>query len=242
MDEKKINRIEAYLNNAMDVAERKQFEQDVLNDQELEQLLDEHRLVLDVIDQQEENNLRAKFTDWNKEKNQNKTRRIAVFMALVASITLLLGIYFFNYKLKSESYYQLASDFYRLPDTPAHSMGAGQMHWEKGLISFSEESYHKAINEWNKIENPNAEINYYLAHAYFNVNDFGRAVTIFKDLSEGTSVYGYPAVWYLLLTLLASEDTIRFNNQIELILANKDHPYYMDAVELKNNFEKIKDK
>jgi tetratricopeptide (TPR) repeat protein len=239
MEEQYISKIEAYFKRTLSDDERKKFEKELQKDPVLKETFDQYKLAMDVMDQQIENDLRVKFSDWKKEK-KHISRNITIYSAMAASIVILVGFYLiFKWRTGSATYEQLASRYYSLPEPPAYSMGDEEIHTEKGMNAYRKNSFQDAINEWLKVKDPDPEVMYYLGHAYYNEKEYQKAAQIFKKLAKGTSVYNYPSDWYLLLSLLSSGNTEQFQHQTEYILSDKKHPYYKDALELKNKFGKI---
>lgn len=239
MNEQHLKQLEAYIQNKLDTENRILFEKEMEKNAELKQLYEEHKLTMEVIDNDTENELRNKFSQWLKEDKRSKTRKLSVISAIAASTLVLFGFFLIKNLMKPKSDYQLALSYYKVPEAPAHEMGDDQIDWQNGLKAYQQKQYTDAIKAWKKIENPDAEASYYLAHALFNTKEFKEAAAIFKLISESSSVYNYHSDWYYLLALLASEDTGQMNKQLNKILSDKSHPYYTKTKELKNNIEKI---
>jgi len=233
MNEELNNKIDAYFKHALSKAESDAFERDIQNNPELSRLMDEYRLAMDVIDQQQENELRLKFSSWKQDEKQVVVRSITPYLAIAASILILVGLYIFYDKSKPATYTQIALQYYNLPGSPEYSMGLEQIHWQKGIELYTNKDFKQAAHEWVQITDANPEVKYYLAHCYFNLKEYNQATSLFKELSEGTSVYSYPSDWYIVLSLLSNGDIEQATDVIEKIIAAKEHPYYSQTSDLK---------
>ncbi len=233
MIERYENLIEAYIKQAMNAEERGRFKEEIRNNPELQQLVEEYKLSMDAIDLEEEEALRAKFTGWKQGRKQQQKRLYTIVVsAAAACVAILAGIYFLVRPVP-ETNISIAFSAYTLPDTPGSTMGTMDEKWSAGESAYKSGSFKKAIKEWEAIEEKTPEVYYYLAHCYFNTREFDRAITLFQELSSGTSVYSFSSDWYLALAYLASGITGESMKKIDMILENKNHPYYNNAQKLR---------
>ena len=233
MEDKYIERIEAYFDKKLNELESKQFLNDLEKDPELKQLYSEYKLAMDVVDNRAEKDLREKISQWRTEKKQGQTRSLWIYSGIAAGILLLLGTSLFFLQNRPISMQQLAIRYYNLPKAPESTMGGGEQHWSFGVEAFSKKQYRQAIKEWVSIEGKTAEVKYYLAHCYFNTREFDKAIVLFQELSAGTSVYSYPSNWYLALAYLASDNRVESMKKLNAILEYKNHPFFTEAQKLK---------
>ncbi len=238
MDQQSINIIEAYINGSLDEEASKKFEADMAEDEELAEVYHEHMLAMDAVDLQEEKELHEKFDLWEKDGQNTPHRTLwPTYLKIAAAVALLVSFYFlfFNKNNSPELNTTLAIEYYITPESPGNTMGRGDALWSDGLINYENGTYSEAIQVWEEIENPSPEMQYFLAHAYFNIKELMKASEIFKDLSNGNSAYSFPAEWYLLLTYLATGEKDNFDQLATVILDNQDHPYHQDVVDLTNS-------
>lgn len=234
MNDKHINRVEAYFKKTLSEKEEKQFMNDVRSDKALRRTFEEYQLAVDATDEQVERDLRLKFAGWRDAQNKNRRRSLIIYTGIAASILLLIGIYLIsNRGFKINGNIQLALKLYELPDTPESTMGNEDRHWSLGREAFGQQKFVQAIDEWKKIEEPGPEVNYYLAHCYFNIENYNNAISLFQELSSGTSVYSYSSDWYLALAYLAADQPDRVHDQLMKIVNDTTHPYHDDARDLK---------
>jgi hypothetical protein len=242
MDQEFINRIEAYFSKKMSGQEIRKFKRDLSKNAELEQIFLEYQLAMDTIDQQVEDELRDQFNSWSDTKPDVRPIRriIPNLWKIAASLALIACLYYLL--ISSDQFLngeELAISYYELPVSPGGNMGKGDAHWSLGLQAFEKNEFGDAIAEWAQIEKPSAEQAYYLAHAYFNTNNYVQTAPLLKMLSDGTSVYSFPADWYLALTYLAMNNKPDFTDQINKITKNPYHPYLDKTIELRKKGRKV---
>lgn len=242
MEEQQLKQVEAYFKRQMTFGENEKFEEKIRKNSELKRVVDEYQLTMDVIDQQEETELKEKFNQWKQGEKKTITRRLVFYSSVAASIAILFGIFAIKSLSGPDNYRELAYSNYQIPGSPSASMGDSQVHRNAGISAFKIKSYQEAINEWSQMDAKDPEINYYMAHAYFNLELFQKASVLFNEIAKGTSTFNYPSDWYLLLCYLSAEDMIKFNQQLDKILNDEQHPYYDDGVKLKEKLKKIKQK
>lgn len=229
MEQDYINRVETYLTGSLSKEDKKQFEKDLENDSNLQQAFQECILAIDVIDNQVAKDLKLKFTEWNQEKEKFNIWRSPI-LKIAASIVLVVGVFFiFFQESGSLSNEKISQKYYNLPNIPSSSLGTVDQQWSKGLEAYRKKLYDEAITAWVPIKNSSPEVNYYLAHSYFNIQDYKSAATLFEELSRGTSVYSFPSDWYLTLSYLAVDDIMLYKKNLHEIIGDKDHPFYSDA-------------
>lgn len=235
--EEYISRAERYLRHDLDEAGRRQFEADMKEDAELKDIYQKCKFAMDVINNQVESDLREKFGHWKKERSQATRRTLYWYSAIAASILLLISFYFILTSPQQKSGAQLAHELYSLPKGPGSVMGDADIHWSKGAEAYNRGDFKEAAAEWAYIDNPGPETTYYLAHSYFNSSQYAKASAAFDKLSTGTSVYNYPADWFLALSLLAEEKEELSRAQLGKMISDQRHPYYEDALKLRSLLE-----
>ncbi len=242
MEEQQLKQVEAYFKRNMTSEEHEKFEKRIYNDSDLKRIVDEYQLTMDVIDLQEERILKEKFVRWKQTEKKTIVRRLVLYSSIAACIAVLFGMFIIKSLSQPKTYQELAFASYQLPESPSSSMGDSQVHRNAGIMAFKVKSYQEAIDEWSQMEETDPEIKYYMAHAYFNLNLFQKASVLFNEIAKGTSTFNYPSDWYELLCYLSHEDLENYNQQMDKILNDKNHPYYRDARKLKEKLNKIKQK
>ncbi|GEM_PF-2503210 len=236
MEQDNVNKVESYFRDELTPGEKEQFLKEMDENPELERLYSEYMLSMEAIDQQVETELRDQFNEWegNVENEKSKVRFMPIIWKVAATLILLAVAYivFYQVNIETTSGDKLALSEYQLPESPGSTMGDGNAQWSEGIRFFESNDFNGAVDSWSAIENPNPEMQYYLAHAYFNIGDYNEAANLFQALSEGNSVYGYSSDWYLLLTYMANNQQNDFNKQLARISDDPTHPYLEDALDL----------
>ncbi len=192
MDQKYIERAETYLRGNLAESDRKNFERDLASDPELKLAFDQCRLAMDVVDRQVEIDLSSKFRHWGKEKDSGRSHLMSLAWKIAASVAVIIGVYFILFQRSPTlSHQQLALKFYQTPPAPDRTMGGEDRLWAKGIEAYQQQQYRVAIDNWSRITRRTPEVSYFLANAYFNNMDYQSAILIFKDLSEGGSIYSF---------------------------------------------------
>jgi len=240
MEDQYVNRVETYIRGDMTEREAKQFEEELETNSVLADVYREYTLATEAVDQQVEMDLKDQFEAWEREEDKRpKGVVIPLFMKIAASLIILVGVsYLIFHKSKTLTGEQLALKEYKLPESQGSTMGEGNELWSVGLWAYENKDYAEAIKNWSELENPNPEMLYYLAHAYFNTGQYDNALSLFKELSNGTSTYNYSSDWYLLLTYLAADHKEEFDQLVAKISDDPNHPYQKDAIELKERVDK----
>ncbi len=237
MEEQYENRIDAYFKHTLSAAERIRFEEEIINNPGLQRLVEEYKLGMDAVDLEEEEALRAKYTGWKQDRKQQQKRLYTIVISSAAACMAILAGLYFLIRPVSESNEMIAFHAYTLPDTPGSTMGTIDEKWSAGAAAYKTKSFGKAIEEWESIEEKTPEVDYYLAHCYFNTHEYDKAIPLFRELSAGTSVYSYSSEWYLTLAYLASDNTNESIKELDTILENKNHPFYARAQQLKERMK-----
>lgn len=235
MEQEYINRVEAYFKGTLGAEEKAQFEADVEKDPQLKELYQEYGLAIDAIDQQVEDDLRGQFRIWEAEKEtKTGTMVFLLFWKVAASVTLIMGISYglYVYDWGVQTGRELALKNYTLPPSTGNEMGTGSELWSKGMERFEQQDYSAAIEYWSQITDPTDEMQYYMAHAYFLMDNFDKAASLFEHLSSTINTYRAGADWNLLLTYLANEDTLKFRQQVDTITSRGSDKFSKMALEL----------
>ncbi len=244
MDPESVNRVEAFFRDEMTEEEARQFREDLADNEELNQLFKDYHLAMDTIDAQEEEELRSQFKEWSADKETPKANERKLFPQLwkvAASIALIAALSYLVFYLQSQprDAYTLALNTYELPKSPGVELGKGAESWSAGLEAYQNKNFEEAVRNWTKIQDLSQEQEYFLAHAYFNLNYFTDAVSLFKVIADGNGNYSFAADWFLALAYLADNEDEAFLRQINKIKLTPNHPYKKDAELLLEKAQKV---
>jgi len=244
MDPESVNRVEAYFRDEMTEEEIRQFRKDLADNDELHQLFEDYHLAMETIDAQVEDELKTQFKAWQSMQGDKNTRSRRIFplvWKIAASLTLIATVAYFIFNAKQGllDHRELALSYYDLPESPGAELGKGAASWTAGLEAYQNNNFEKAVDNWTKMHELSQEQEYFLAHAYFNLNQFTDAVSLFKVISEGNGNYSFAADWFLALAYLADNQDKAFLDQINKIKQTPNHPYMKDAELLQEKAQKV---
>ena len=245
MDQEYINKVEAYIGGKLTAEEKRTFDNELVENSDLAQVYREFVLAMDVVDQREETELKEKFRSWDRSEvdNSRSIKFFPVLWKVAASFILFAGIYsvYLQTVQSFDSYAELALSKYEIPESPGRTMGDTNELWSTGLDAYEKEDFGSAIENWTTIEKPTPEMQYFLAHAYFNYEEYENAAALFENLAINSN-YKNNSDWYLLLTYLTMDNLDLFNVQFEKIKKVPNHPFIKDALKLKKKSQKLNDK
>lgn len=244
MDQENINRVESYIKGELSPDEKRQFDQEIANNSELAAIYREYTLAMDAIDHQVESELREQFSNWEKrgDTKQQSVKFLPILWKVAASFIFIAAVYsvFIQNSNEFESRQQIALNAYELPASPGRTMGESSELWDEGLIAYEASDFATAADKWSTIENPNVEIQFYLAHANFNIPKYDESIKLFTSLSKSTSGYKQSSEWQLLLSYLAAEEIRLSDDLVRKITDDPKHPFFQKVRDLEKNLKKLK--
>jgi tetratricopeptide (TPR) repeat protein len=218
MDEKTMLLFDDYLQGALSLKEQKTLEQRI---QEEPELADAFAIFKDLNGHLEHtfSKERSEFKtrlkaisetqlseEMSDETKETKVIRFTPLRYLVAaSVVFLFGAIMWM-QLQTPSYGDYPVD----QNISLTIRSNGELAFAKAEKAFNTGSYEEAILFFDSIlsNTPNnAEVSYYKAIAFVELNRFDEADAIFSRISRGTSVYKYKALWSQALSKLKQKDT-----------------------------------
>jgi tetratricopeptide (TPR) repeat protein len=119
--------------------------------------------------------------------------------AAAASITLLIGLWFFNHSTPPNF-----NDYNQFEEANFIERGSVTANLKNAQEAFNDKDYKKAIPLFEKIIKTKStpEIEYYYAIALLQEGDTQTSETVFNNLQFGKSIYSSKAIWWLALSKL----------------------------------------
>ncbi len=113
----------------------------------------------------------------------------------------------------------------------------------KGIKAYNAKQYSEAIEYFSAyvdmVGTKNDDIQFYLGVSYLANNQLKKAEEVFTKLSkDGVRSRKSESDWYLVLTLLKSNQLDATQKNIAKILKKKKHPYYQKALSLQQKIDK----
>lgn len=231
-----FEKIEAYLDDSLDVADKLAFETALNNDENLRKELAKEKAIRAVQYQINKNALRKRLEQLNATETSNSSAKVISMSwrkyALAASV---IGLILFSYLLfdskNNLDYQQLALENnieYPIP-TIQGTQEIGAI--KKQLFQTLElKQYSKALDLFKQI--PDAELNdelkFLQAYALLQNKEYEKADIAFSAISVGA--YQDAADWYTIVAKLYLKKDVKL--QVERIKNNNNHAYQQKALEL----------
>lgn len=208
MNEEVYIGFENYLNNEMSPEEKLIFEQKLRDDSAFRENFNLYKETTHFIEAKFSDeaaafrqNLKSISSEYFSESQDKKSKVIGFKpwqYAVAASITILLGTWFFMQNSTPEygDYNQHESAYFT-------ERGADDANLKNAQDFFNKKDYKNAVSSFEKVEDlKNPELQLFFAIALIETNDFSKADVFLNAIQEGTSVYKDKAVWYLALSNL----------------------------------------
>lgn len=213
IDEELFERIEAYILERMEPADRISFETEMQRDETLRNEVILQRKLIGTVEILSGKQLFAT----NKSIPLKKTNRSWLYVAAAAVVIVLLLRQFYTPPTTTEG---LFADFFE-QDTGLPVVMSSDEHnytFYDGMVSYKEEDYKKALQIWEQIANPSDTLLYYTGMAYLNSDDLTNAIrSLERVATDEDSQWHQKAIWYLALSLLKQnrlDDTKKWLNKI----------------------------
>ena len=229
-------RIERYLLDKMDDAEKQSFEEDLKNDAEMRQELDNMEQIFRGI---EIASLKSVLEEIHEEQQEgsgtsstsSSTRWIFGIAAGIA--VLIAGVWFFMSQDASPE--ALYADYYIQDHGLPSRMGvANNVEFEEAMVSYKRGNYMEALPVFESLlrdEPENDTLHYYIASTYMAQGDIDSALEGFDKVDE-VDWLKERSQWYIALAYLKKGDVDEARNMLDTIAADQNHPYSSKAKEL----------
>lgn len=268
IEQKDLQLIEAYIKNDMTAEERRRFEERMEAEAGLSEEVSAYRQIFRGFQQLERDNFRsevaafeqtlapivlpgleeetdkkeektAKIIPFPSQKRSTKTRSLAMWAAVAASIALLVWIGVNGEQ--APDYEQLAMTYHEVP-VYSPSKSTNESAYQLGFKDFSQKNYAKAIPFLKKVDSADKNyLNaaYLLGQSYLQEQDFKAAVPIFETLQTVTLedislhqsdsdayISSYDLQWQLALAYLGNQQKENSLKILQNLLADKDKHSY----------------
>jgi hypothetical protein len=232
--------IESYIDEELDAAGRKHFEEELSRNS---QLSIEYNLDRDLELALADENLidfRAKCITAQQEYNLNRNKTVKVIQFVrkywyaAASVILILiiagGALFLNPSGYSTE--RLFKMYYNSGESISVTR-SGNSNMVEALMKYSQKDYKAATVLFGEVlkNNPtNYAVKYYDGISNIEIKDYDNSIVLFKSIiSDGQNLYVENAQWYLGLAYLAKGDISDAENEFSQIAQNPDHYYNQQA-------------
>lgn len=258
LDKKTHEQIDDYLFGLMNKNESEKFEQSIQSNKELATAVAVQKLEQRTMQLLAKRDLKANLTEWKKEKtfvatsekqeakvvsfSQRVKKRRFFMYAAAASLVLLVTAFFGN---------QWAGQNYG-SGTLAENSFSGTIGKERAIgtdnypiliqpiiSAMADNDYEKALQLLSQIKNPTylETVKILQVECYFKLHQYESAIRISREVTgNGEDESNVEkAEWYLVLSYFAAKKSEVARSILNEILANPNHAFYPDAVELNDN-------
>lgn len=266
LDNNQLNKLEAYLNNTMDNPTKKDFEQEIDANLQLQEFVKIYREIHKLEDE-EQWGFTQKNTERLKEvvsilkedetqqfaKNLKKQRqkmlsekqpdqslfKKIVFTAIAASLAILLYFSLSNNTDLTEIYNGYAT----WEELPSFVVKAEEPMVKAVAIeqSFRNKEFKKTITLANEViykaHTTPANVLLYKGVAQIELNDFNNAIATFNILLKSDHIDNHKGYWYTAMTYLKKKDKENTIKILEALLVNPNNFKYKEAKKLLNKIK-----
>ena len=237
--------IEAYLGGKMDSGERKSFKKNLEENEELAGVYREYQFMQGAVEYHLEQELREKLDRWEKAEKQGRTLR-PLYVALSAAAAILVLVMAFILLRDSQPPpalppTEIALNFYQPPPQPGTSLSAEPEAWMAAKKAYRSGNFATVVEILAPLTERDPEMDYYLAHSYFQLGNFNAALPLFNALAGGDSSFRGASGWYYLLALLGAESgQDRIERQLGRVIQGNDPDFREKAKQLSRYWEAAK--
>ncbi len=220
----KIALFDRYLRNEMPSDERLIVEAELKENQELRKDFEAFKALEHGLENQEIIAFKAKLNDWDKagkQPTENKGVFSMRFLAIAASIVLLVGVGATFLLLSTPSNQTLVADNFNPYDNVLTVRGEKE-DMDEGLKFYEQQQYEKAIENFEKYStNENAV--FYLAECYMALERYAEAIPLFEKVVVFDNVFSEVALFHLSLAELGNNNKKKALKHLKSIPSSSDY-------------------
>lgn len=232
MDEKDQDRIERLLRGKLSAEEESSLRADASVDDELAQELEFAEDLDKVASAAGRASLKERLQQLEQSSGQKTPLKVSWRrpLAIAAGVLLLLGLAAVWYASTTYSNQALLTAYYEAPNFSGARSQSDASAWEQMTAAFYREDYARVIQlmDANPAWKTTAEGQVLLAHTYLQADQIEAALAQVESLAGGPT-----KDWLLIMTRLAAGQNNAAERGLDIIIASPDHPYYQEAVALK---------
>lgn len=205
-----------YFSNRLTEDERKLFKELLDSDAEFKAQFDFEKNLQSAIKDKENQDLKAKLVSFEEaivlENPKPATKKRYRYLAIAASIALLMGLAWMGYQDGASSKYEdlYAANFQEYPNTvfTITRSGSEESMERDAFVAYESEKYTNAIEKFNQIPEGTRQpyIDFYLAQSYLNVGENELAKEYFNKMITNGETFVAESHWYLALIALKEKD------------------------------------
>jgi tetratricopeptide (TPR) repeat protein len=235
--QEQFERMEAYLLNELSEVDRRNFEQELAENANLQRELKVQKELMQAVELGALKETLAKIQS-QTQVNQNTLGQSRWWIGIAASFLAILavGMWLINKPDKHEKLFAAHVQYEPGLPVPMSANRASnenyQYHFSDAMVDFKNEQYQKAIQKWSElfeVKPNNDTLNYFIGSAHFNDKQYDIAVNYFLEVSKiETSEFHSKSDFYLVLCWLQTGDLKAINNLV--VDANSPYSSKIEAI------------
>lgn len=240
-----FDRIESYVEGTNSAEEKREFENDLEENPDLQEEYQAYLATKKAIDEFVKEEILAKLDEIAQRKPVPEVKVLGLTRrtwAMAAGVLILIGALMFLYGHQEYSDDRLFAKQYERPswdsnrgDQPTNST------YDKAISSLQNNEVEEAADQLSKVGRDDEAYNvalYVMAHLQLQADAGEEAVETFNALKQQNDKrYQENVDWFLALAYLKVGEESMVDQQINTILQNEQHPYYQDALTLRSRLQ-----
>ena len=241
--------IEAYFRNELSLTDRDSFQVRLNTDKDFASKVDQYQLITEEIRQwADETDLLEKMNQWDEEDSGlQKQSFISTSLFKIAAVLIpiiVVTVLIYNQLSQSSasnqdlftSYFSPYEDVISNRTVDEGSFGLAMNYYNSVEYDKAVELFDKSLRDEKDSENAMVT-SFYLAMSYMALGEIKEAELLLKKVEQdGSPLFREVSQWYLLLGFIKTGETRNAEKQMTLILNDKDHLYFQQARELKEEW------
>jgi len=225
--------LQNYFSNELTHDERELFDKLLSSDSDFKAQFDFEQDLKRAIRDKENADLKSKLMSFEKEiaKEAPKpsTQKKYRYLAIAASIALLMGLAWMGYTDGSSSKYEdlYAANFQEYPNTVfTITRGENVASIERdAFVAYESRNYELAIDRFNQIpfEEQQAYVDFYIAQAYLSAGKNQNAKDYFNKMIAKSDTFVAESHWYLAMIALKEKDKTNAKSELQKLIEDFDY-------------------
>jgi len=164
-----------------------------------------------------------------KETPNVSTKKSYRFLAIAASIAMVIGLAWMGYKDGSSSYYEdlYAANFQEYPNTAftITRSDTNESLEREAFVAYESKNYEQAVKKFQEItpENKKPYIDFYLAQSFINLEKNEKAKNLLKTVIDNKDALVAESHWYLALIAVKEKEIAIAKAELELLTTAFDY-------------------
>jgi len=219
-----------YFSNRLTASERELLERLLDSDAEFKAQFDFEKNLQGAIKNKENQDLKAKLIsfekDFERENPKSTAKKQFRYLAIAASITLLIAIAWMGYQDASSNTYEdlYASNFQEYPNTvfTITRSGSDESIERDAFVAYESGEYDNAIAKFNQIPEGVRQpyVDFYLAQSYLNAGEYDSAKEYFTKMIAEGETFVAESHWYLAMVAIKQEDKSTAATELQKLITS----------------------